>query len=40
MVIASDRACIAGEIERSKTEYRILHNDGHYIWLLSDAMVA
>ena len=40
MVIAADRACIAGEIERAKTEYRVLHNSGHYIWLQSDAMVA
>ena len=33
------RACLRGEEEHAKLEYRIRHRDGRWIWLRSDAMV-
>ncbi len=38
-VMEADRACLAGETERSSTEFRFHRRDGRWIWLRSDAVV-
>lgn len=38
-VHAARTACLSGEEEHAKVEYRILHCSGSWIWLRSDAMV-
>ncbi len=38
-VHAAHRACLTGEEDHAKLEYRIRHRDGRWIWLRSDAMV-
>lgn len=38
-VKAADDACLAGEAQRSRSEYRIRRKDGTWIWLRSDAIV-
>ncbi|SMD12147.1 PAS domain S-box-containing protein [Fulvimarina manganoxydans] len=39
-VLANDRACIEGRSDRSTSEFRFRHVDGHWIWLRSDATIS